>query len=274
MSEEEKMALVRADGVTMAVQVSGLDQIMALAGVLAKAPTGAVPKALAGQPAAIAAVLLTAAEMRVGPMEALRGIHMIEGKAVLSSGLMLAQAMRSGVRVRWIEKGPEGVRAQFTRAGYPDHEESYTMAEARTAGLAGKGPWKAHPVAMLTARCVSRALTSWAPDALGAGVYVEGEIEDHSAAVTVEVSPAAAQAVTHAASQIDAAIGVVVDCYTSAQTEAGLAVARRARVALWPRLTEDQQAELETVCRAEVERVKLAVEAKAAEERERAEAAP
>lgn len=265
--DEEKTALVRADGVTMAVQVSGLDQIMALAGVLAKAPTGAVPKALAGQPAAIAAVLLTAAEMRVGPMEALRGIHMIEGKAVLSSGLMLAQAMRSGVRVRWIEKGPEGVRAQFTRAGYPDHEESYTMAEARTAGLAGKGPWKAHPVAMLTARCVSRALTSWAPDALGAGVYVEGEIEDHSAAVTVEVAPAA----SHDASQIAAAIGVVVDGYTRARNEADLAIAKRARVALWPRLSEDQQAELETVCRAEVERVKLAVEAKAAEDRERAE---
>jgi hypothetical protein len=240
----EATGLARHDaGVSMSVSVSGLDAVLRLAAELGKAGTGAVPSSLAGRPAAIAAVLMTAAEMRVGPMEALRGIHMIEGKASLSSGLMLAQAIRGGVRVEWLEKSATKVRAKFTRSGFPGHEESYTIEEARTAGLANKGTWKSHPVAMLTARCISRALVSWAPDVLGAGVYVEGEIEEPTQtqpeAITVEVSDTPAPDLSVEVDAIEVAL-------TEATSDAAIKAAKARYKFVHKRLTPEQRERIET----------------------------
>lgn len=206
--------MLATGSVSASLRVDGLEQLKEFARLLSKAPPGAVPEQLCGSPEAIFAVLATGIEMGVGPMESIRSIHMVEGKPTLGASLMLAQAIRRGVRIQWVRKDAEMAHAKFTRAGFPDHEEKITMAEIKAGGIdqgknGVKKNWRSFPVAMLTARCVSRALTSWAPDVLGAGVYVEGEIEEPAAntrgAIDAEIVDPVAAEFERIGSELDAA---------------------------------------------------------------------
>jgi len=159
---------------------AGFADAMAMAEQLAKA-RGFVPRDMVGQPAAIVAAIMTGAEIGIGPMQALRSIHVIEGRPTLSADLMLSLALRAGIRVSWLEKTETVARVRLSREGHGTHEHSYTIGEAKRAGLSGRANWKRYPAAMLRARCISAALRAWCPDVLGAGVYVEGEIEPDDA---------------------------------------------------------------------------------------------
>jgi hypothetical protein len=163
------------------------DDAKSFASALARAE-GFVPRAYIGNPSAILAAIVMGSEIGIGPMQSLRAIHVIDGKPQLSADLMLALAIRAGVRVQWLRSDAEEARCKLTREGFPDHEHAFTIAEAKAAGLAGRGNWSKYTASMLRARCISHALRAWAPDVLGAGVYVEGEIEEARA---VEAAPAA-----------------------------------------------------------------------------------
>ncbi len=164
------------------------DEAKSQASAIAKA-RGFVPTAYYDNPPAVLAALMTGAELGIGPMQALRSIHVIEGKPTLSADLMLGLALRAGVRIEWLVNTPTEARARFTRPGFPDHEEHFTIQEANQAGLVGKtrkgepNNWMKYPRAMLRARVVSAALRAWSPDVLGAGAYVAGEIEPDAAPV-------------------------------------------------------------------------------------------
>ena len=73
------------------------------------------------------------------------------------------------------------------------------MEDAKRAGLGGKDNWRKYPKAMLRARCISGALRAWAPDAIGAGVYVEGEIEASEPAPVASVASIVRSAVADGA---------------------------------------------------------------------------
>lgn len=185
------------------VQISSMGEVFRLANALSQA-RGFVPRAYAGDANAIAAAILTGIELGIGPMEALRSIHMIEGKPTMSSEMMLGRAMRAGIRCRWVRTDANGAEIEVTRDGYSSRL-SFTMDDARAAGLAGKGNWKTYPAAMLRARCASAAMRAFCPDVLGAGVYTPEELapdapvrEDGTPAVleaqVVEQAPVAAPA--------------------------------------------------------------------------------
>lgn len=161
-------------------------EIQALAVDLAKA-RGFIPQAYIGNPGAIAACILTGAELGIAPMQSLRGIHVIEGRPTLSADLMLALAIRAGVRAQWVETTPDVARLRLEREGFEPHQHEFSMADAKRAGLARRQNWGRYPAAMLRARCLSAALRAWCPDVLGGGVYVEGEIEPRAPAPVVEL---------------------------------------------------------------------------------------
>jgi len=161
-------------------------EIQTLAVDLAKA-RGFIPQAYIGNPGAIAACILTGAELGIGPMQSLRGIHVIEGRPTLSADLMLALAIRAGVRAQWLETTPDVARLRLERDGFEPHEHAFSMVDAKRAGLARRQNWGRYPAAMLRARCLSAALRAWCPDVLGGGVYVEGEIEPREPAPVVEL---------------------------------------------------------------------------------------
>lgn len=167
----------------LALIPTSMPDVFRLADSLAQS-RGFVPSTYLGQPHAIAACILTGAELGMGPMESLREIHVVNGRPTLSSGAMLARAIRAGVRVEWLESTDTVATLRLTRDDV-QHEETWTIEGARKAGLAGKsGPWQTYPKAMLRARCISAAVRAFAPDVIGGGgLYVPEEAESIDAQV-------------------------------------------------------------------------------------------
>ena len=109
------------------VRIDGMGDVFRLADALAKAD-GFVPRHLSGKPAAIAAVILTGVELGIGPMEAMRGIHVVEGKPTMSAEMMLARARRAGVRTRWLETTDRVARLAVTVPGDAEPQVSIAFA--------------------------------------------------------------------------------------------------------------------------------------------------
>lgn len=182
--------LVRAGttGVTASLRIDDMASVFRLADALSRAD-GFVPKAFVGRPEAIAAAILTGAELGLGPMESMRSIHMVEGRPTMSAELMLARARSQGVRTWWVRTDAEQAVLEMQLPGDTRTQQmAYTMADAQRAGLAGRGNWSKFPANMLRARCTSAAIRAFCPEVLGAsGVYEadSGELSDGVPSVEV-----------------------------------------------------------------------------------------
>lgn len=140
-----------------------------------------IPTPLRGRPGDVMVILIAGHEMGLSPMQALRGIHVIEGKPVVSADLMVAQAVRRRDVCRYFRL----VRSTDAVAEYETHREgndepirmSFTIEQAKAADLAGKKNWKTYPAAMLRARCSSALARAVYPDLLF-GVYETDEGEE------------------------------------------------------------------------------------------------
>lgn len=133
-------------------------------------------------------IALKGRELRIPPMQALAQIHIVEGKPTLSAELMLALVQRAGHKVRIRETTTERAVVEGVRSDDPDYPTTitWTMDDAKRAGVAGKGPWKQYPDAMLRARAISalcRAMfadvlmgASYTPEELGADVDGDGTV--------------------------------------------------------------------------------------------------
>lgn len=232
-------AITKSNGGALAVsgsvQINGVADVFRLAHELAKAG-GFVPRAFLGKPEAIAACVLMGVELGIGPMEALRSIHVIDGKPTMSADMMLGRAIRAGVRHQWVRSDASVAHLRLTRDGFAAHEHSYTIDEAKAAGLASKDNWRKYPAAMLRARCVSAALRAFAPDVLGSGIYTPEELDgdDHVPAVAL-VEPRA----TPAAESIEEALIVAEASCAAPRRERLTDCADDVQLAAWIRANAD-----------------------------------
>lgn len=130
-------------------------------------------------------------------MEALRSIHVIEGKPTLSAEFMLARAIQAGVTHQWLASSAKEARIRLRRPGFEPFELAFTMAEAEAAGVTRKDNWRKYPAAMLRARCISAAIRAFCPDVLGAGFYTPEEMgaetDESGTPILVESAPANAR---------------------------------------------------------------------------------
>lgn len=150
--------------------------------------SGLLPSAIKG-PAAVFAVLQTGAELGLPPMAAIRGIHIVQGRPVLAADLMVALVRRSGLCQSFRQIGSDDTQATYEthRVGEAEPQSlTYTMTQAEKAGLAKRETWKAHPAAMLRARCKAALARDVYPDVL-VGVYDQDEARDFGGAVDVQV---------------------------------------------------------------------------------------
>ena len=112
--------------------------------------------------------------------DAMSGLHIIQGKAVLAANAMAAAIKRSGKYDYRVIKSDDTIcEIDFYSGGQKIGSSSFSMEDAKTAGLSGEN-WKKYKRAMLFARCISAGYKTHCPDALGAApVYVEahGETE-------------------------------------------------------------------------------------------------
>jgi hypothetical protein len=134
--------------------------------------------------AAACAKLIIGRGLGLADYDAMAGLHIIKGKAVLAANLMAAAIKRSGKYDYRAMVTEEEARIEFRQRKSDGGWEtigitSFTLDDAKRAGLGGDN-WRKHPKAMLFARGISTGYRQHCPDALGAApVYVEahGETE-------------------------------------------------------------------------------------------------
>ncbi len=153
-----------------------IPQAMELAKVLST--SGLMPAALRGKPADILIVLMTGRELGLGPMQSVRGINVIDGKAVMGADLMMALAVKKREVCEYFRLTESTAqRAVFVtkRVGSEPVTLSFTLEQAARANLLGKNNWKNYQEAMLRARAASGLARTVYPD-LFLGVYDPDEL--------------------------------------------------------------------------------------------------
>lgn len=119
-------------------------------------------------------------ELGLTSMTSLQHLYIIDGKVSLPSAIKMGCALASPLceYFRCIETTPTQATYETQRRGYPEPDRlTYTLAQAKTAGLTGKTNWRNHPAEMLRARASSQLATMVYPDIL-AGVYTPEEIAE------------------------------------------------------------------------------------------------
>ena len=141
------------------------------------AATSFVPKGLRGQPASVAAAILTGRELNLGPMAALRGLEVIDGSVTMKPEMMAARILSAGHSIQWVEASDKACTVRIVRGdGLSEAESRFTLADAQRAGLAGKRNWQQWPGQMCRARALANAARMACPDViLGLDVADPGE---------------------------------------------------------------------------------------------------
>jgi len=140
------------------------------------------PKAFQGKPADIVVAVQWASEVGLAPLAAMQNMAVINGKPSLYGDGMMALITGHAEYVshkEWRE-GDEAfctiVRMRFGEK--IETTRSFSMADAKRAGLDGKGPWRSYPKRMLQMRARGFAARDSFPDALS-GVIIKEEAMDY-----------------------------------------------------------------------------------------------
>jgi hypothetical protein len=133
---------------------------------------------------ALALGLLCQAEGRhIG--EAGRDYHIIAGKPVLKSEIMLARFQAAGGKVEYHEYTVESVSVTFTHPQGGSLKVTWTIQDAKRAGLLGNPTWQKYPKQMLSNRVISEGIRRTYPGVLS-GCYTPEEITDMNLPVIIE----------------------------------------------------------------------------------------
>ena len=136
-----------------------------------------VPRTLRGNLPATYACLLAGRELGLGPMEALRKIHMIDGRPSMSAEAMVGLAHREGHSITG-ELTPDSATVTGKRADNDDQMTvTWTLEMAKEAGLVGKDNWKRYPQAMLWARAASQLCRMLFPDVFTTVAHTPDEMK-------------------------------------------------------------------------------------------------
>ncbi len=121
--------------------------------------------------------ILYGREMGVSPAAAMAGIHVFDGRTVVSAGLIASIIKRSD---RYDFKVTELTRDTCTLTFYEDGEvlgaSDFTMQDAREANLANKPVWKAYPRNMLFARALTNGARWYCSGLFGGSIYEAEEL--------------------------------------------------------------------------------------------------
>jgi hypothetical protein len=126
------------------------------------------------------AIILAGDELGFEPMAAARNIALVKGKVSLSADAMVGIVKRSAVCAAWHVVATSATDCTITTTRTGDATPTvltYTIAMATRAGLTGSQTWRAHPEAMLRARCGAALARAVYPDVCG-GLYEPDEAEE------------------------------------------------------------------------------------------------
>ena len=139
------------------------------------------PAGLRGKPEAVMAAMLQGHELGIGPMAALAEIGVINGKPCISAKLMRALVQRAGHDLWFEVKTSTKVTICGRRKDWPEDrvaKVTWTMDDAKTAGLSGGQNYRKYPRAMLAARATGELCRDNFADVLGGLSYTHEEVSD------------------------------------------------------------------------------------------------
>lgn len=161
-------------GDMMKYQPQSYEDLVSLAKVAARSSICAVET-----PEDALVILMTGAELGLTAMQSLRGIYIVKKRPVLAADTMAAIVRKSGVcEMLHLVESTDDRCTYKTKRKDDEREESltWTIADAKTAQLAGGDNWKKYPRAMLRARALSSILRAVYPDVV-MGLYDPEELE-------------------------------------------------------------------------------------------------
>lgn len=138
-----------------------------------------VPKDFKGRPGNCLIAMQWGAELGLKPLQALQNLAIINGRPALWGDAVIA-LVRSSPLCEFIIEGDDGHTAtcRVKRRGEPEQSRTFSMDDAKTAGLMGKsGPWTQYPKRMRQMRARAFALRDVFPDVLR-GLPVAEEVMD------------------------------------------------------------------------------------------------
>lgn len=190
-------------------QPQSLDQAMKLSEYLAK--SGLVPDALKGKATDIMVVMMTAHDLGMSVTEGFRAIHVIKGRPTLSAAYRIARTKAHPDIEYFRLVQSDDARATWEARRKGDMEPTritFTIEQAKAAGLTAKDNWRSFPAAMLRARAGSALADVICPDGIY-GLPATEEIEDLPDAPHLprDVTPPQAQTpAIQAPSQVQSAV--------------------------------------------------------------------
>jgi len=147
---------------------------------------------------AILSVMLLGQELGLSPAQTLTACHVMGGKLVLSAGLMANLILRTGKYSYVVTYNDDSTAVTLEcfahregQAPIPLGVSTFTMDDAKAAGIVNNPNWKKYPRNMLFARALANACRWYFSDAIGAGaVYTEEEMESVAEEKEVKRAPA------------------------------------------------------------------------------------
>ena len=162
-----------------------LPDVIQIAGMMVT--SGLVPDSVK-TPAAAAVIILKGLELGLMPFQSLEDVYVVNGKASLSTKLMVSLWLKRGHNYTVLERSAEKVCIRFELKNGVAHELTMTIAEAQLARWDcnwnrekkqwdPKPTWKGMPATMLTYRCLSTGIRLYDPSVLQ-GTRTQDEASD------------------------------------------------------------------------------------------------
>lgn len=171
-----------------------------------------VPKDFKGKPANCLIAMQWGMELGLKALQAIQNLAIINGRPSLWGDAVIA-IVRGSPLCEYVNESDDGETAtcRVKRKGEPEQVRTFSMADARAAGLAGKqGPWTSYPRRMRQMRARAFALRDVFPDVLR-GMPIAEELMDTPAGnerfmghADVVQSPAITQQTRETAPQLPA----------------------------------------------------------------------
>lgn len=161
----------------LAIIPTSLPEVQSMAEVLSKSTL--LPDALKGKAADVVVQILAGQELGLAPMASIRGVHIVQGKPLLSADTMVALVMGSGLCEYFslVEETETKVVYETKRKGSPHTQRaSWSDEDTKLAGLNTKDNWRLHRKQMRRARARAILARDVYPDVL-AGCYDPDEIQ-------------------------------------------------------------------------------------------------
>jgi hypothetical protein len=142
------------------------------------------------------------AELGIGPVLAMQHIHVIDGKTSMDATLVAGKIKGSGKYDYDVEKmDAKGCVITFFQIDGGQRRKlgtaTWVEADAKAAGLIGRGNWGKYPRDMYASRCITFGARRYCPDVFLGPIYTPEELgADIPPAAFTEQVPAPVQALT------------------------------------------------------------------------------